>query len=342
MAGCVPSRVEENRDYSLISPEEIEKYIAATGVVRRHCAIHDGSICTSDLCQKAAETLLPEINWSKDEIDLLVFVSHTTDYKLPATAIVLQDKMGLPTSCLAFDITLGCSGFLVGLGVMGNLMASGCFRKGLLMVGNTQSEYASPEDRSMKLLLGDAGTVTAIEYAPEGGDEINISYMSDGSGREFVILPDGGSRNPVNEKSFIMEDYGNGIRRTRLHEKMVGDEVFSYGTFFIPRVYNEMAEKFNINPNEVDYLLLHQANKFLCEKLRKKLKFPPEKVPYNIQEFGNTSGATIPLLMVTNLKEELGARPLNMLAATIGVGFSLGVAQIKTQGGIHVSELQMI
>jgi 3-oxoacyl-[acyl-carrier-protein] synthase-3 len=342
MAGCVPSRVEENRDYALISPEEIEKYIAATGVVRRHCAIHDGSICTSDLCQKAAEKLLEDINWKKEEIDLLVFVSHTTDYKLPATAIVLQDKMGLPTSCLAFDITLGCSGFLVGLGVMGNLMASGCFRKGLLMVGNTQSEYASPEDRSMKLLLGDAGTVTAIEYAPEGGDEINISYMSDGSGREFVILPDGGSRNPVNEKSFIMEDCGNGIRRTRLHEKMIGDEVFSYGTFYIPRVYNEMAEKFNINPDDVDFLLLHQANKFLCEKLRKKLKFPPEKVPYNIQEFGNTSGATIPLLMVTNLKDELEARPLNLLAATIGVGFSLGVAQIKTQGGIHVSALQMI
>lgn len=342
MAGCVPSRVEENRDYALISPEEIEKYIAATGVVRRHCAIHDGSICTSDLCQKAAEKLLSDINWSKEEIDLLVFVSHTTDYKLPATAIVLQDKMGIPTSCLAFDITLGCSGFLVGLGVMGNLMASGCFRKGLLMVGNTQSEYASPEDRSMKLLLGDAGTVTAIEYAPEGGDEINISYMSDGSGREFVILPDGGSRNPVNEKSFIMEDYGNGIRRTRLHEKMVGDEVFSYGTYFIPRVYEQMKAQFNINPDEVDYLLLHQANKFLCEKLRKKLKFPPEKVPYNIQEFGNTSGATIPLLMVTNLKDELETRPLNLLAATIGVGFSLGVAQIKTQGGIHVSELQMI
>ena len=327
MAGCVPSRVEENRDYTMLSPEEIEKYIAATGVERRHCAIHDGSICTSDLCQKAAEKLLADLNWQKDEIDLLVFVSHTTDYKLPATAIVLQDKMGLPTSCLAFDITLGCSGYLVGLGVVGNLMASGCFRKGLLMVGNTQSEYASPEDRSMKLLLGDAGTVSAIEYAPEGGDEINITYMSDGSGREFVILPDGGSRNPVNEKSFVW---------------MIGDEVFSYGTYYIPRVYKEMSEQFDINPDEVDYLLLHQANKFLCEKLRKKLKFPPEKVPYNIQEFGNTSGATIPLLMITNLKEELNARPLNLLAATIGVGFSLGVAQIKTTGNIIVSELQMI
>ena len=342
MAGCVPSRIEENRDYPFISQEEIEKYIAATGVVRRHCAIHDGSICTSDLCQKAAEKLLDDIKWSKDEIDLLIFVSHTTDYKLPATAIVLQDKMGLPTSCLAFDITLGCSGFLVGLGVMGNLMASGSFRKGLLMVGNTQSEYASPEDRSMSLLLGDAGTVTAVEYAPEGGDEINISYMSDGAGREFVILPDGGSRNPVNEKSFIMEDCGNGIRRSRLHEKMIGDEVFSYGTHFIPKVYEQMKEKFNINPDEVDYLLLHQANKFLCEKLRKKLKFPPEKVPYNIQEFGNTSGGTIPLLMVTELKNQLFEKKLNLLAATIGVGFSLGVAQIKTQGGIFVSDLQMI
>lgn len=342
MAGCVPSRVEENRDYPFLSKDEIEKYIAATGVVRRHCAIHDGSICTSDLCQKAAEKLLSDIKWNKEDIDLLVFVSHTTDYKLPATAIVLQDKMGLPTSCLAFDITLGCSGFLVGLGVMGNLMASGSFRKGLLMVGNTQSEYASPEDRSMSLLLGDAGTVTAIEYAPEGGDEINISYMSDGAGREFVILPDGGSRNPVNEKSFVMEDCGNGIRRSRLHEKMIGDEVFSYGTHYIPKVYEQMKEQFNINPDEIDYLLLHQANKFLCEKLRKKLKFPPEKVPYNIQEFGNTSGGTIPLLMVTELKNQLFEKPLNLLAATIGVGFSLGVAQIKTQGSIIVSDLQTI
>lgn len=342
MAGCVPARVEENKDYPGITPEEAEKYIAATGVVRRHCAIHDGSICTSDLCQKAAVKLMDDLGWDKSEIDLLVFVSHTTDYKLPATAIVLQDKMGLPTSCLAFDITLGCSGFLVGLGVMGNLMASGAFRKGLLMVGNTQSEYASPEDRSMALLLGDAGTVTAIEYDPASKDEVNITYMTDGSGREFVILPDGGSRNPVNAQSFVMEDCGGGIRRTRLHEKMIGDEVFSYGAYYIPRLYEEMRAKFNINPEEVDYLLLHQANKFLCEKLRKKLKFPPEKVPYNIQEFGNTSGATIPLLMVTELQKELHDRELNMLAATIGVGFSLGVGQIRTHGGIVVPDLMYL
>jgi len=178
-----------------------------------------------------------------------------------------------------------------------------------------------------------------MEYNTEKYDTIDISYMSDGSGREFVILPDGGSRNPVNEKSFVMEDCGNGIRRSRLHEKMIGDEVFSYGIHYIPQLYAELQSRFNINSEDVDYLLLHQANKFLCEKLRKKLKFPPEKVPYNIQEFGNTSGGTIPLLMITNLQKELYQRNLNLIAATIGVGFSLGVAQIKTTGNIIIPDL---
>ena len=329
MAACVPERVEENRDYPLLSKEEIEKYISATGVERRHCAIHDGSICTSDLCMKAAEKLIEDLKWDKSEIDLLIFVSHTTDYKLPATAIVLQDKMGLSKKCLAFDITLGCSGYMVGMGVIGNMMSSGTFRKALLMVGNTQSEYASFEDRSMYLLLGDAGTVSALEYNPNEYDEMDFCYMSDGNGRNFVILPDGGSRNPVNEKSFIMEDCGDGIKRSRLHEKMEGVEVFSYAMSNVPKCYKELLERTNLQPENIDYYLLHQANRFLCEKLRKKLNAPIEKVPYNISEFGNTSGATIPLLMVTNLGKEMGTRPLELAMATIGVGFSLATGRIK-------------
>lgn len=334
IAACVPERVEENRDYTLLSREEIEKYIATTGIERRHCAVHDGSICTSDLCQKAAEKLLADLGWDKSEVELLVFVSHTTDYRLPATACVLQDKMGLPTSCMAFDVTLGCSGYLYGLGIAANLLSSGTIKKALLMVGNTQSEYASYEDRSMYLLLGDAGTVTALEYAEGCGDQMDILYMTDGSGRASVIVPDGGSRNPVNEKSFVMEDHGDGIRRTRLHEKMDGVEVFSYAVSNIPKCYNRLKDLLQFEDKDMDYYLIHQANKFLCEKLRKKMKLPEEKVPYNIQEFGNTSGATIPLLMVTNLSEELAKRPLALGMFTIGVGFSLGAARVKTSGNI--------
>lgn len=338
ISACVPERVEENRDYTLLPKEDIEKYIQATGVERRHCAVHDGSICTSDLCLKAAEKLIVDLGWEKSEIGLLVFVSHTTDYKLPATACLLQNRLGLSTSCLAFDITLGCSGYLVGLGTVGSLLSGGSIKKALLMVGNTQSVYASYEDRSMYLLLGDAGTVTAMEYNSVNQDVMNFHYMTDGAGKDSVIVPDGGCRNPVNAQSFVMEDCGDGIRRTRLHEKMDGTDVFSYAISNIPKSVKSLTEEYQLDLEKVDYFLLHQANKFLCEKLRKKMKLPAEKVPYNIQEFGNTSGATIPLLMVTNLKKELESRPLELMMTTIGVGFSWGSAYVKVDN-IVCSEL---
>ena len=342
IAACVPERVEYNKDYTLLPREEIDKYIQTTGVVKRHCAIHDGSICTSDLCQKAAEKLLSDLGWDKSEIGLLLFVSQTTDYRLPSTACVLQDKMGLPNNMLAFYITLGCSGYLLGMGTAGSIMQNGTIKKALVMCGNTQSEFASYEDRSMYLLLGDAGTVTALEFEENCIDVMDFSYMTDGSGRASVIVPDGGSRNPTNEKSFVMEDCGDGIRRTRLHEKMIGMDVFSFAMFNVPRNFKSLAERINLDFEKVDYLLLHQANKFMCEKLRKKIGFPAEKCPYNIQDFGNTSGATIPLLMVTNLAKELKEKPLTLCMATIGVGFSLASGCTKTSGDIIVPELMYL
>jgi 3-oxoacyl-[acyl-carrier-protein] synthase-3 len=341
MSACVPERVEENRDYTLMSKEEIEKYIQTTGVERRHCAIHDGSICTSDLVQKAAEKLLIDLNWNKSDIDLIVFVSQTADYRLPATSCVLQDKLGLSTSCMAFDISFGCSGYLYGLGVVGSLLQSGSLKKALLMVGNTQSEFASYEDRSMYLLLGDAGTVTAMEYSPEDNDQMDFHYMTDGSGRTSVCVPDGGSRNPVNANSFIMEDHGDGIKRNRLHEKMDGLEVFPFAMANVPKSVALLKEKYPFDHEKIDYFLIHQANKYMCEKLRKKINAPIEKVPYNIHEFGNTSAATIPLLMVTNLGKELQEKKLDFVMTTIGVGFSIGSARVN-MGKIVCSELMYL
>jgi 3-oxoacyl-[acyl-carrier-protein] synthase-3 len=338
MAACVPERTEENKNYSCLSAEEIEKYIAMTGVERRHCAIHDGSICTSDLCRKASEKLISDLKWNKSEIDLLVFVSHTQDYKLPATACVLQDRLNLSVNCMSFDVSFGCSGFVYGLSIAASLLSGGTMRKALLMVGNTQSVYASPEDKTVALLFGDAGAVIALEYNPEHADLLQFCLCSDGSGKDFLIVPDGGCRNPFNEQSFIMEEFEDGIKRTRLHEKMNGIEVFAFGFLQVPKSFRELYEHFSINPENIDYLCLHQANKFLCEKIRKKLKFPIEKTPYNIAEFGNTSGTSVPLLMVTNLKEELETRPLNLLCTGFGVGLSWGTARITTDK-IVVSEL---
>lgn len=132
VAACVPERVEYNKDFKGLDKEQLEKYIQTVGVEKRHCAIHDGTICTSDLCSRAAEKLLEELAWDKEDVGLLVFVSHTQDYKLPSTACVLQHRLGLSKECMAFDIPLGCSGFTYGLSIAGSILAQGSIKKALL------------------------------------------------------------------------------------------------------------------------------------------------------------------------------------------------------------------
>ena len=231
---------------------------------------------------------------------------------------------------MTFDIPYGCSGFVYGLGVAGNLVSSGTLKKALVLVGNTQSEYASPEDRATALLFGDAGTAMALEYNENCEDSIDCYYSTDGAKKDILIVPDGGSRNPVSQESFVMEKFDEGICRSRLHEVMDGPAVFVFTLSQVPRALKTLIEQNHINIENIDYLLLHQANKFLCEKIRNKMGFPVEKVPYNMEEFGNTSGATIPLLMVTQLREKLGNHKLELLLAGFGVGLSLGCVHLKT------------
>lgn len=330
IAACVPKRVEYNKDFKGIAPEQLKKYIETVGVERRHCTIHNGTICTSDLCYQSAKKLLEELNWELDEIGLLIFVSHTQDYKLPATACILQNRLGLSKECMAFDVPLGCSGFVYGMGIANSILSSGSIKKALLLVGNTQSFYASPEDKSTALLFGDAGTAIALEYDENSKNEFYSHFQTDGSGYENLIVPDGGCRNPVNNHSFIMEEFEEGIKRSRLHEKMNGGDVFTFAYFNVPKSLNKLLDFYSLSKEEIDYLLLHQANRFMCEGIRKKMKLNIEKVPYNINEYGNTSGASIPLLMVTNLQKELQNRDLKFLATGFGVGLSLGSIYFST------------
>ncbi len=329
ISGCVPQRVERNQDYPYLNKDEIEKYINTIGVKERHCAIHDGSICTSDLCFKASEKLISDLCWDKEDIQLLIFVSHTADYKLPATACILQDRLGLSKSCMAFDIPLGCSGFVYGLGVAASIMQSGFIKKGLLMVGNTQSVYAAPKDQSTSLLFADGGTVTALEYC-NNTDSMEFNYFTNGAGKNALIVPDGGCRNPFNIDSLNESVDKDGVIRTRLHEKMDGLEVFSFATTTVPKSINALIDRFSIDKDSIDYLLLHQANLFLCEKIRKKLKFSEKQTVYNIDRYGNTSGASIPLLMVTELNEKLQTENLQFIASGFGVGLSLGSVRFST------------
>lgn len=324
VAAAVPERKEFNKDFPKLSEDQLDQYIKTVGVEERRCAIHDGSLCTSDLCYSAADKLLNDLGWDREEIGLLVFVSHTQDYKLPSTACILQNRLGLSKETMAFDVPLGCSGFVYGLGITGNLVSQGFIKKALLLVGNTQSVYACPEDKSTALLFGDAGSAIALEFDETMQESMKFHYQTDGAGFENLIVPDGGCRHPFNEHSMEMEEFDEGIRRTRLHEKMDGAAVFTFAFFNVPKSLKALMKQYEIDSESIDYLLLHQANRFMCDGIRKKLKFGEAKVPYNIDRFGNTSGTSIPLLMVTELQHQLQQKTLRHLSCGFGVGLSLG------------------
>jgi 3-oxoacyl-[acyl-carrier-protein] synthase-3 len=321
ISACVPGFKENNNDLSLFNNhEEAEKFIDATGVEFRHI-VKDSGLCTSDLCFSAAKELLKELQWRPEEIDCLIFVSQTADYILPATACILQDRLGLSMDCYAMDISLGCSGWIYGLSVIASLISGGTMKRGLLLVGDTTSVTKSPKDKSTYPLFGDAGTATAIEFN-ETAEPLLFHFGTDGRGYEAIMIPDGGFRNFFSEKSCQEEEIEPGIIRHRLHSILNGPAVFTFGISKAPKSVNAILEHFGINKETIDFFIFHQANLFMNEKIRIKLKIEPAKVPYSLAEYGNTSSASIPLTMVTRLGSELKTGNRKLLACAFGVGLS--------------------
>lgn len=329
ISACVPQKIEESRNFPLFKETDAENFVKGTGVERRHIA--DSEVCSSDLCFKAAEKIIADLKWNKEDIDVLVFVTQTPDYILPATSAVLQDRLKLSNSCFAIDISLGCSGWVYALSVISSLLSHGSMKKGLLLAGDTISKFCSPLDKSTYPLFGDAGSALAIEYTPSQNESIKFCFNTDGSGSKAIIIEDGGFRNPVNEQSFKREHVADGIQRNKLDLVLDGMDVFSFGISKAPKSVKDLISHFNINIDEVDYFTFHQANKFMNEKIRKKLKISEDKVPYTLKDFGNTSCATIPLTMVNQLSAVLSSSKLNHIACGFGVGLSWASCFFKTE-----------
>lgn len=329
ISACVPGDIEEVNSLShLFTNGGGESFIQTTGVERRRKAGKD--VCTSDLCFKAAEKLIEDLSWDKSDIDCLVFVSQTPDYKLPATSVILQDRLGLSTVCHTLDISSGCSGWVDALSVISSLMSHGSMKKGLLLAGDTLLKFCSPTDKSTYPLFGDAGSATALKFEQKEDNRINFSFNSDGEGYKVIMIEDGGYRNPVTEKSFEKVAISEGIERSKLDLVLEGMDVFSFGISKAPQSVKDLAAHFAIDMESVDYFTFHQANKFMNEKIRKKLKLPVEKVPYSLKAFGNTSCTTIPLTLVTQLKNELKSEKLSHIACGFGVGLSWGSCYFNT------------
>ena len=325
ISACVPSDILKTED--IYKWEGCETFIETTGIRQKRCAPSD--VCSSDLCVKAAECLIEEMGWQRDEVDAVVFVSQTSDYILPSTAPIIQHRLGLNTNCFTLDISLGCSGWVYGLSVLASLMQNGTLKKGLLLAGDTPLKLCSLEDKSTYPIFGDAGTVTALQYS-EGASGMKFVMHSDGEGFQDIIVPDGGGRNRFSSNSLVVEDKGEGIRRCRTNVEMDGMSVFSFGISKVPKIVKELLEYYQIDKDEVNLYGFHQANLMMNEKIRKKLKLSEEQVPYCISEYGNTSCASIPLALVSKCRDRLSAEHLKHLDCGFGVGLSWGAVYYET------------
>jgi 3-oxoacyl-[acyl-carrier-protein] synthase-3 len=319
----VPKQIKSNEDSDLFnSANDSEKFISVTGIKeKRHV---EGNVCTSDLCCKAAELLLDKINWSKDEIDILIMVTQTPDYLAPNTSIIMQDRLGLPKTCICFDVPLGCSGYVYGLSIISQFLQNGSLEKGLLLVGDTLSRQCSPQDKSTFPLFGDAGTASAVEYKPNS--KMNFNLWSDGSGYKAIIVPDGGYRNPFTLESLVTKEDKEGNIRSQIQTFMEGSDVFTFGISVVTKEFKKFIEHFNIDVTKVDYSYFHQANKFMNEMIRKKVGLTKEQLPYSLHKYGNTSSATIPLTM-----SYVGDVTVNksVIFCGFGVGLSIGIMYTK-------------
>ncbi|SHM94191.1 ketoacyl-ACP synthase III [Flavobacterium xinjiangense] len=325
IVSAVPEKVVKNMDLDLFAnQQEAEKFISITGIEeKRHANI---DVCTSDLCFHAAEELISKLNWNKEEIDILILVTQTPDYVVPNTSIILQDRLGLPKTCICFDVPLGCSGYVYGLSIISQFLQNGSFNKGILLVGDTLSKQCSSLDKSTYPLFGDAGCATALEF--NRGSEMRFNLWSDGSGYNSIIVPDGGYRNPLAEKSLLQEADSSGNVRSKINTYMNGTEVFSFGISEVPKEIKKFMTHFDINVADVDFAIFHQANKFMNEMIRKKIGLSKEQVPYSLHKFGNTSSATIPLTIST-LDDSVKNR--NILMCGFGVGLSIGIVQTQIE-----------
>jgi len=326
IAAAVPSQVESNWDYELLTDKEKKLLIKTTGVIERRRA--PLGMTTSDLCFEAAEKLLTDLKWNPSEIEALIFVSQSSDYYLPATAIILQDRLGLPKSCMAFDIGLGCSGYVYGLSVLSSIMSTAGFSKALLMTGDVSSATCAYEDKSTYPLFGDAGTVTALEFDTLA-KPITFDLHSDGSGYEAIIIPHGGIRNRASKESFDKKEISKGIVRSNFNLALNGLDVFNFSIKEVPAAIRDFNEKMNRDSVAYDYFLMHQANKLMNETIRKKLKFESEKTPYSLATYGNTSSASIPLTIVSELRNKVSSEEVTVLMAGFGVGLSWGISSLS-------------
>ena len=293
--------------------------------------------CISDLCIYGFNYLFENNLLAKDEIDAIILLTNTPDYILPPTSNIIQGKLELKEDMICLDINQGCGGFMVGLMQAFMLLDQPGIKKVALVNADILSRKSSPKDRSFYPLLGDAAAITIIENK-ESSEIIQFMKM-DGKGAETIIIPAGGLKNPYNEATNQLKEDESGNLRNDNHIYMDGTEIFNFVMKKIPPMINELLDKYSLVVDDIDYFMMHQPNKFMLDKLAKKLNIPPAKMPTNIVEnLGNSASVTIPNAITYNLGKSLLTGKNKICMAAFGEGL-IWSALIMDVGQLDFCEL---
>ena len=310
---AMPEAVSENSDLAAsFGVETMAKIMSATGIERRPVADRH---TVSQLGEAAAVVLLEKLGWERDSIGLLIVVTQTPDYPLPSTACLLQNRLGLNKATAAFDLSLGCSGYVYGLSVANAMMQSGGIRRALLVCGDITSHMISESNRSLAPLFGDAVAVTALELSEHG--QIAFDLGSDGSGAPYLISKTGGLAEPGAPELFM-----DGTQVMAFSLKQVAPS--------IERTLNEAGKAIS----DMDYVVLHQANAMMLKTLGQKIKAREDQLIYAVRDFGNTSSTSIPLALCDHMNKVTVASNLSLLLCGFGVGWWWATAVWQTEAPV--------
>lgn len=307
--------------------KNLKRLKKSIGLDTRYIA-SDG-ICTSDLCYNSAKMILDKLD-CKDDIEALLFVTQSPDYKAPSTAIILQDRLNLPKSIIAYDINLGCSGFVMGLFTAYSFINSG-MKKVLLLVGDVNRAFAGEKDKAFTPLMGDAGSAILIEHT-DNDTKADFVMYSDGSGYEHLIIKAGGCKIPSTDDTRTQKLCDDGCIRSDENLVMNGKEVFNFAIRTVPPLIDEVLEFSQKNKDEIDYYVLHQANKYILQNIQKKLEVQEQKVPMETGViYGNQNSASIAGTINAFLSEDFETKELNLIFAGFGIGLSWGAVSLSTK-----------
>jgi 3-oxoacyl-[acyl-carrier-protein] synthase III len=322
ISSYLPAKILHNDELAELYPSwSSEKIYQKTGIIKRHIASETET--SSDLAFGAAKKLFDTHAISPTDIDFIIFCTQTPDYFLPTTACLLQTRLGIPTMAGAFDLNLGCSGYVYGLSIAKGLIETGAARKLLFFTADTYSKIIHPLDKSVRTLFGDGATATLIEACDRSSECIGpFLFGTDGRGADNLIVKAGGFRLPRSAATAQEQTDESGNVRSQDHLFMNGSEIMAFTLSAVTRAIKEFLVKVNSSIDDFDHIVMHQANRFMLDALRRKLKIPEEKFPIFLENCGNVSSSTIPITLESIFNNRL-------LLVGFGIGYSWAVTEIK-------------